>query len=124
MGDGVPRRGTKVGEILQTGGRLADGTQITRSNLSRVAWFDKDRDDGPTEVGKNREPNAWGLYDMHGNVLEWTQTADGDNRVHRGGCFYSLADGCRAGSRIRDPSDDRSSLLGLRLAASGRTAAK
>jgi len=103
--------------------KLADGTQITESNLSRVAWFNKGWHVGPTEVGKNREPNAWGLYDMHGNVWEWTQTADGGLRVFRGGSFDGSAGGCAAGGRGRNSLDNRGGYLGFRLAASGRTAA-
>ena len=103
--------------------KLADGTQITKSNLSRVAWFAKKLDDGPTEVGKNREPNAWGLYDMHGNVWEWTSTAVDDYRVYRGGSFYDTADYCAAGYRGRFSPYGGGRNLGFRLAASGRTAA-
>ena len=101
--------------------KLADGTQITASNLSRVARYDKKWEDGPGPVG-SLEPNAWGLYDMHGNVWEWTQTADGDLRVCRGGSFLDAADYCAAGIRNWSRPDSRCGSLGLRLAASGRAA--
>jgi formylglycine-generating enzyme required for sulfatase activity len=38
--------------------------------LAEVAWFDANSDDQPHAVGKKR-PNAWGLYDMLGNVGEY-----------------------------------------------------
>ena len=100
--------------------RLTDGTQITASTLSRVARYGKGWDEGPANVG-SRLPNAWGLYNMHGNVWEWTETADGDCRVRRGGSFCDTADDCGAGFRYGYWPGDSGRSLGLRLAASGST---
>jgi formylglycine-generating enzyme required for sulfatase activity len=41
------------------------------SQLGDYAWFSKNTDGKYGQVGK-KKPNPWGLYDMHGNVMEWT----------------------------------------------------
>ena len=99
------RAGT--GTALNSGKNLT-GTQ-TCANMAEVGRYGKNRSDGKggysehTVVGKYL-PNAWGFYDMHGNVCEWcrdwwinnlTETAidpkgpeSGSYRVVRGGCCY------------------------------------
>ncbi|MBQ6924124.1 MAG: SUMF1/EgtB/PvdO family nonheme iron enzyme [Kiritimatiellae bacterium] len=53
--------------------RLADGTQITPETLGEVAWFAGNSNNRPHPVCA-KAPNAFGLYDMHGNVAEFTSS--------------------------------------------------
>ena len=59
-------------------------------DANRFAWFEKNSDFKYQKVGR-KQPNPWGLYDMHGNVAEWTLDGYETNAYAKNGDAVAIA---------------------------------
>ncbi|MHA1568297.1 MAG: formylglycine-generating enzyme family protein [Alphaproteobacteria bacterium] len=110
------------------------GNEVAR--LAEAAWYTEAPGNRSHPVAQ-KEPNAFGLYDMLGNVGEWTADwyaprlpgeelredptgpASGTTRVIRGGSFAFCAAGCRVSRRFFHYPDTREGVTGIRCARDG-----
>jgi formylglycine-generating enzyme required for sulfatase activity len=110
----------------------AGSTAETYGPLDEIAWY-KGNAGGTTHPVGKKKPNAFGLYDMLGNVWQWCQgwfgdypnqavtdpqgAPTGDKHPTRGGCYYCDAVHERAARRNRDVEDHAARSIGFRVVA-------
>ena len=104
----------------------------TEADLARVAWYGGNSKKTTHPVGQ-KDPNKFGLCDMHGNVWQWCQDwfgedyygkseaenpagpAQGTSRLLRGGSWIYFPMGCRSAFRFGYYPDIRYSYIGFRI---------
>ena len=112
-------------EYAARGGQKSQEFKYAGSDdLDEVAWY-RDNAGGATHPVGELAPNELGLYDMSGNVWEWTATpahsyasdldSGGTIYIRRGGSWWHEAKNCRVSRRYASDHLKKTSGLGLRV---------
>ncbi|MDO4551589.1 MAG: SUMF1/EgtB/PvdO family nonheme iron enzyme [Planctomycetia bacterium] len=125
------RTGTSDETAWERACRQRENLGVHANDLNSIAWY-KDNSGGQPHPVAGKQANAWGLYDMHGNVFEHVISVNrnpGNTAVNptgsakytamcRGGSFLTSARDCRSTSNgndfVRDPKA-RTQAVGFRL---------
>jgi formylglycine-generating enzyme required for sulfatase activity len=112
-------------EYAARGGQKSQNFKYAGSNdINEVAWYRGNANNTTHPVGE-KKPNELGLYDMSGNVWEWTETPahsyalnidkGGTVFIRRGGSWWHEAKNCRVSRRYASDHSKKTSGLGLRV---------
>jgi formylglycine-generating enzyme required for sulfatase activity len=119
--------------VARAGKRARFSFEDDERNLGEYAWYQDNSGSRPHQVGQ-KKPNSFGLYDVHGNVLEWVEDCYRDNynvaptdgsawvtvedcgkRVDRGGSYLGIAQSLRSAQRFGIADDSVYIDVGLRV---------
>ena len=112
--------------------RAGTRTPYSFENIDEIKFYaNYGRNSAMTEPVGLRRPNAWGVFNMYGNVMEWCQnrfrgyfkdqkidSTESRCRNVRGGSWYHVAEDCRSANRCRLADTSKGNMVGFRIVRS------